>query len=48
MRIHRCKVVSGQTVGYDAEEIPNGLVVVTTRCVDSEGDGGSEEGRNAV
>ena len=48
MRIHRRKVVGGRTVGYDAEEMPNGLVVVTTRCVDSEGDGGSEEGRNAV
>ena len=41
VRIHCRKVVGGRTVGYDAEEMPNGLVVVTTRRVGSEGDGGS-------
>ena len=41
------KVVGGRTVEYNAEEIPNDLVVVATRFVGLEGDGGSQEGRNA-
>ena len=35
------KVVGGRTVEYNAEEIPNDLVVVATRFVGLEGDGGS-------
>ena len=34
------QVVGGQTVGYDAEQMLNGSIVVVTRCVGSEGEGG--------
>ena len=41
MGIHCCQVVSGRAVGYNAEEMLNGSLVVAMSCVGSERDGGS-------
>ena len=47
--IHRCQMVSGLDVGYDAwRRCQIAWVVVATRCAALEGDGGRQEGMTTV